>query len=383
MRYAHPFFTALPPDERPANYSPYGQRMTDWISQNLGEIPPPRIADPVLDLADVIGQPSVDEIAATGSLKFHAVGDTGQTSVNGMEEQVSDQMAKDYTVGQDALNPAFFLHLGDVIYNAGKDALYTDEFYRQYINYPGKILAVPGNHDGEITPLDKTPLEAFKANFCADTPGVAPAAASAGILRETVTQPGVYYLLRAPFVDVVCMYSNIAEGPGSIVGAGNDTQQKTWLGSTLQSIAAERQNGSRKALVFAVHHPPYSGDGTVGTGQKGGSPGMLADFDEVCTAAGIEPDAVLSGHAHNYQRHTRVKTAGATPIPFIVAGCGGHGNQPAGTANGQQLGDTTYDKTFETYGYLLVTVTATELKTEFYELGQTGAPTDNYTVSLA
>ena len=49
---------------------------------------------------------------------------------------------------------------------------------------------------------------------------------------------------------------------------------------------------------------------------------MLADIDSACTAAGVWPHAVFSGHAHNYQRYTR--TVNSMQIPFLVAGCGGH-----------------------------------------------------------
>ena len=63
-------------------------------------------------------------------------------------------------------------------------------------------------------------------------------AADARVFRQTMMQPGVYYLLRCPFVDIVALYSNIAEGPGSIIGADGDTKQKDWLAATLMSIAA-------------------------------------------------------------------------------------------------------------------------------------------------
>jgi hypothetical protein len=31
---------------------------------------------------------------------------------------------------------------------------------------------------------------------------------------------------------------------------------------------------------------------------------MLADIGDACKKAGVEPDAVLAAHAHNYQRFT-------------------------------------------------------------------------------
>jgi Calcineurin-like phosphoesterase len=375
LRYAHPFFTATPPDQRPADFSPYGQRMASWIAQSFGPIPPPD-RDPVLQLADVIGADGVSEIETEGAIRFHAVGDTGRPDVHSNQEAVAQQMATDYSPAADGKNPAFFFHLGDVIYGPDKDQMYRDEFYRPYIDYPGKILAIAGNHDGEVFPnTDPDPLKAFKANFCAPTAVVPPIANDVRIFRETMTQPGVYYLIRAPFVDIVALYSNIAEGPGSIIGENGDTAQKDWLTKTLGTIADERKAGTRNALVLACHHPPYSNGG------HGGSPQMLSDFDDACSQAGVQPDAVLSGHAHNYQRHTR--TAGGQSIPFIVAGCGGHNDSSVDAASGQVDGDHSFDKSFKGFGYLLVTASPKTLQIDFHSLGETGDPFDSVTVDLS
>ena len=54
---------------------------------------------------------------------------------------------------QDAQNlpanrkPAFFYHLGDVVYFAGDISMYGDNFYQTYKDYPCFIVAIPGNHD--------------------------------------------------------------------------------------------------------------------------------------------------------------------------------------------------------------------------------------------
>ena len=221
---------------------------------------------------------------------------------------------------------------------------------------PGKIIAVPGNHDGEIFETDPVSLKAFLDNFCTKTPVLPPIAADVRIFRQTMIQPGVYFLLRAPFVDIVGLYSNWAEGPGSIVGANNDQKQKQWLATTLATISVERKGAARKALVFAMHHPPYCNGG------HGDSLDMLKDLDEACTRAGIQLDAVLSGHAHNYQRHTRYM--GTRKIPFIVAGTGGHAlahvDQPP-----KRDGDHSFDKALEGHGYLLLTVDPKKLRIEF------------------
>jgi hypothetical protein len=146
-------------------------------------------------------------------------------------------MKDDYAAAAGGRNPALFIHLGDVIYGHDKAKLYRDEFYRPYTTYPGKIIAIPGNHDGEtFAQTDPTPLKAFRGNFCAATATVPPIASDVRIFRETMTQPGVYWMLSAPFVNIIGLYSNVAEGPGSILGANNDKKQLRWLNKTLSQL---------------------------------------------------------------------------------------------------------------------------------------------------
>jgi calcineurin-like phosphoesterase family protein len=377
LRYAHPFFTAIPPAERAPDFSAFGQRMADWSATKLGPIPAPRTKTSVLELSDVVGAAAVAEITAVGAIRFHVVGDTGRNNAHGAPEAVSAAMSGDYKVGDDAHNPAFFFHLGDVVYGHDKEELYRDEFYRPYLIYPGKIIAVPGNHDGEVfRDTDPVSLQAFRDNFCTKTPVLPPIASDVAIFRQTMIEPGVYFLLRAPFVDIVGLYSNLLEQQGSIVGAGNDQKQTQWLATTLATISAERKRGSHKALVFAMHHPPYSNGG------HGDSPDMLRELDTACTGAGIQPDALLSGHAHNYQRYTRY--IGTREIPFIVAGCGGHDlahvDPPTGPP-GKRNGDHSFDKAFNGYGYLLLTVDPKKLRIEFTALEVT-RPYDAVEVTL-
>src|SRR5689334_13882668 len=123
---------------------------------NVGHIPTPW-KDPSITLADIPGAKS-----GAGALVFHAVGDTGQMSGR-EEEEIALAMAKDYDADP---APQFFLHLGDVMYGDNKDTKYIDEFYRPYGGYPGPIVAVPGNHDGEIkAKTDPVSLAAFWSNF--------------------------------------------------------------------------------------------------------------------------------------------------------------------------------------------------------------------------
>ena len=179
-----------------------------------------------------------------------------------------------------------------------------------------------------------------------------------------MTQPGVYWLLKAPFLNVIGLYSNIAEGPGDLRGGNGDNKQIQWLTKTLGALKKARDGGDESALVIATHHPPFS------EGGHGGSPDMLKQIDDACTATGIIPNAMLAGHSHNYQRYTRtVRFGGATgEVVYIVAGCGGHAASPVSTASGQNVGnDAVFQKSMRGYGYVLLTANSDQLVIEVFE----------------
>ena len=333
-------------------------QLLSHIQGNLQPIPAPKRAPQTMTLADVIGQQGSDEIAASGAISFHAVGDTGK-GANSPQGAVAEAMTTDYNMSKPAASPAFFFHLGDVIYGPNKDTAYRQEFYEPYMHYPGKIIAIAGNHDGEVFPkTDPTTLKAFQTYFCAPSQTVPPIAGT--IFRQTMNQPAAYWLLDAPYVQIVGLYSNTAENPGYISGAIPGQAQKTWLLATLKTLVQQRKAGSRKALVFATHHPPFSAGGTT----HSGSTQMLADIDGVCQQAGIMPDLYLSGHAHSYQYYLREPASQpGLEIPYIVAGTGGINDQKIAAATGQKTGDHTFLKSLQGYGYLLVQVASPDNKT--------------------
>lgn len=245
--------------------------------------------------------------------------------------------------------------MGDVIYGSSSDA-YLSEFYRPNMHYPGKIIAIPGNHDGE----SDAKIADFQKYFCASSQTVPPIAGS--IFRETMNQPGVYWCLDAPFVQIIGLYSNSAENPGFISGPQIGQVQKQWLVQTLKTLKAARGAGTRKALLFASHHPPYSSGGHSGSAQ------MLADIDDACNQAGIMPDAYFSGHAHSIQRYTRtVKFGGKTlGIPFVVSGCGGHGGQTVAPANKNSGNNPVYEFGYMGWGYTTAKITNTAITITSY-----------------
>jgi calcineurin-like phosphoesterase family protein len=377
-RFAHPFFTTAPPEQRPIAAKTGTRTMSAFAVAKLGPVPPPSRV-PVMDLSEIIGQPGVDEIKAAGAIRFHAVGDTGRNGGDPTpQEQIAEAMTSDYDPAAQGRNPALLIHLGDVIYGQDKANLYRDEFYRPYMKYPGKIVAIPGNHDGEIfARTDPKSLQAFLDNFCAPTAAVPKIASDVRIFRETMTQPAVYWLLSAPFVNIIGLYSNIAEGPGSLLGTNNDNKQLQWLDKTLSKL---KQTADNRALVIATHHPPFSSGGHSPSKQ------MLEQIDKVCAANKIVPHAMLAGHSHNYQRYTRTTDlgTGAVKIPYIVAGCGGHAESAVTSASGQQMGETVFEKSMQGYGYLTMTVDAQQLVIEMFETtGGVKRSFDKVTVDVA
>jgi hypothetical protein len=352
----------------------------------LQPIPRPRRLPPVMGLDEVIGAAAVQDVEANGQIVFHAVGDTGRGG-HSAQTAVVDAMTLDFHRPNPADHPAFWFHLGDVIYGHNKELLFRDQFYGPNQDYPAKIVAIPGNHDGEVfANTDPKSLAAFQENFVAAERVVLPIAGSQ--TREAMTQPGVYFLLECPFVRILGLYSNVAENPGYLSGGKAGKDQKDFLVSQLEAIAAKRKNGDTDALIVAVHHPPYSGGG------HSGSQEMLADLDDAFHKAKIAPDVVLAAHAHNYQRYTRdfPLAGGSMEIPFLVAGGGGHGLTPIRTGPDRQpvqtplegdTGDHRLMQYYNGYGYLLVTATRKIVTLDFHPVpSDCDAPLDSVTVDL-
>jgi len=374
-RYAHPFFLPVPPSER----EPFDGhiQITGWSKAQLGPIPRVR-KNGRMDLSDLIGRAGSREVEALGEIRFHALGDTGVGHASAAQT-VADDMAIDYKAGAGAVNPAFLFHLGDIIYGNDKQSHYVERFYSPYKHYPGKIIAIPGNHDGEaLSKQDEPSLHAFHENFCATKTAVPKAAARSGIYRETMPQPGVYWLLETPFLRIIGLYSNWLENPGFLEGIAKnktDTSQVEWLERTLHSLS---NSHNKKGLIIATHHPPYSKSG------HSGSPDLNASIDGACEKAGVYPDLVLSAHAHNYQRYTR-HIAGKQ-IPYVVAGTGGMPRQPIIPANGQPVEGSpgvTYEAAVSALGYLYITASLQQIQVEFWRLGaERTRPSDSARINL-
>ena len=140
------------------------------------------------------------------------------------------------------------------------------------------------------------------------------------------------FAFDAPFVRIICLFSNALEDPGVISSEGGHwpgvpDYQLEFLETQLTKVKTDNYKG---AVLLAVHHPPFSfaeksRKPTIG-GSHGSSGNMLHPIDTICAKVGVYPHALLSGHAHNYQRYSRTVHLNGKDydVPFIVCGDGGH-----------------------------------------------------------
>jgi acid phosphatase type 7 len=278
-------------------------------------LPPPLGKPPFhFDLSQLLHQDEVDKIAKS-KLVFHTVGDTGDERGKEMDF-VATMMIQDYDNSADGEVPAFFYHLGDVVYFAGDIQGYGENFYETYAEYPGLIVSIPGNHDcqpddpqdGPVDP-HKVPLDGWVQNFMSPDP------TRLGSLKTTSSRtqmdlPNVYWTFTTPLATIIGLFSNVSETEAEL-----RQDQIDWFKGELTVAPAD------KALIVAIHHPPFSGD-TEHAGSTVAEKVLFESFAET----GKYPHLILSGHVHNYQRFTVEQNFNGKTleIPCVVAGAGGY-----------------------------------------------------------
>ena len=115
-------------------------------------------------------------------------------------------------------------------------------------------------------------------------------------------------------------------GPGFLTGANGDDSQTKWLLATLKKIKARprRRPTSRKALIVAVHHPPYSNGGHCRQSRRSwprSTPPPTPPGSWPTSSSPATPTTTRGTPATiNFQGRPM-------EIPFLVAGCGGHNDQ--------------------------------------------------------
>jgi hypothetical protein len=262
------------------------------------------------DLSKLLSAGDVARIR-NGSLVFHTVGDTGDARGR-QQDFVSALMTQDSDSLPDDKKPAFFYHLGDVVYFAGDIDKYGANFYETYTDYPGFIVAITGNHDcqpddpqdGPVDPK-KVPFDGWVKNFMSKDP------AKLGSLKTNSSRtqmdlPNVFWTFTTPLATIIGLCSNVGETEGEF-----HQDQINWFRGELAAADPSL------ALIVTVHHPPFSGD----VEHAGSSVVEQVLFDSF-SATKRYPHLILSGHVHNYQRFTNVVQG--KQIPCVVTGAGGY-----------------------------------------------------------
>lgn len=339
-------------------------------------LPPPNGSAPYrFDLSQLLTAADLAAIKSAGVLVCHAVGDTGD--FRGQEQDfVAALMTADVENSAADRIPAFFYHLGDVVYFAGDIDKYGNNFYETYKDYPGFIVAIPGNHDcqpddpqdGPVDPTKK-PLDGFVQNFMAQDPS-APGSLKTGASRTQMDLPNVYWTFTTPFATFIGLFSNVGETEAEI-----HPDQVNWFQGELNAA------DPNLPLIVTIHHPPFSGDS-----EHSGSSVAYNVLFKAFAATKRYPNLILSGHVHNYQRFTHVLPAipGNHQIPLVVAGAGGYSKLgKLHKLNGQypsvplQIGtDLTleqYDQ--DNFGFLRLEISKTQILGTYYSAPYTAGAT--------
>lgn len=245
-------------------------------------------------------------ISKAKKMTLHVLGDSGGVQDGEFQSSVADQMIAQLKAA-DPASPQFCYHVGDVVYFTGMHDDYYAQFYEPYSAYPVPILAIPGNHDGEVDdPSKQTSLDGWVGYFMQTHPDVDPISKDAP--RVGLDLPNVYWTLDTPYATFIGMYTNVPEH-GSI-----DSVQQQWVTNEFASAPKDR------ALILALHHPIYSFDI-----YHSGSSRMADILENAIRDTGRVPNLLLSGHVHDYQRIEKTISPDG-PTPFIVSGNGGYHN---------------------------------------------------------
>ena len=286
----------------------------------------------------------------TGAMTFHMVGCSGDPELTGPGLAVAGGMASQISgPASPAVAPSFLYHLGDIAYtesgSAMTGALWNTQFYAQYAAYkdcngPLPIFSIAGNHDGNTGTAPDTEIAHFLENMCGTAGTVSPDN-QADPARTESTLPYPYWRLDTPLAWIIGLYANVSNGgvldDPTAYSDPTKGPQYAWLVEQLSWCKAQNAGGAAKAILLALHYPPYNGTidfkerGNPTYGDNKSYPnavpiGMV--LQEAFAQAGQIPDAIFSAHAHLYQRITVAYADGSDEtvqqVPCFIVGCGGH-----------------------------------------------------------
>lgn len=227
----------------------------------------------------------VDTAPPRGSrprIRAWLVGDSG--TGDSRQAAVRDAMLR--FVGAD--RPQLYLHVGDMAYDAGTTAEFTDNFFTPYASILRNTVTWPaiGNHEGSTSDSASESGPYYDAY-------VLPRAAEAGGVASGTE---AYYSFDWGNAHFIVLDSH--ESPRTPGGA-----MLSWLRRDLEATDQEW-------VIAYWHHPPYT-KGSHDSDDESQLIEMRENALPILEAAGV--DLVLAGHSHIYERSFLLDGAYATP----------------------------------------------------------------------
>ena len=301
-------------------------------------------------------------ITDAATVQFVMFGDCGGVSDPNPQNLVANAILSLRQSG--AINPAFALLVGDLVYFNGDPAQWAPQFYEPYCHSLGgvPIIAFPGNHDGDASDgIPGSGIASFLANMCTPSPKIPPGDPTFEYARHTQTLPSCDWALELEALTIIAVWTNVPSG-GDLY-----PEQTAFLTAQLKAARP------KIPVMVGVHHPPYSVDA-----HHGGSAKIGQAIDACIAAAGRCPDIVASGHVHDFQH--LVRTYQGWKIPYIVSGNGGYHNlhnlASDATAGLQVDPETVFNYGDDTnYGFCIITAGGGKISGEYVSIGKDGTIT--------
>ncbi len=217
-------------------------------------------------------------------VRFWIIGDGGTAR----EPQAAVHEAMRKAVESEKRPLDFWLHVGDMAYNTGRDNEFQTRFFEMYESTLRNKVCWPamGNHEGG-TSNGKTGIGPYYDAYVVPTRGQA-----GGVASGTEA----YYSFDYANIHFICLDSHdLSRKPGDPMAS--------WLKADLEKAKSDW-------LVAFWHHPPYT-KGSHDSDKEADLTEMRKLIMPIIEAGGV--DLVLTGHSHIYERSMLMDGAYATP----------------------------------------------------------------------
>ena len=215
--------------------------------------------------------------------RFWVLGDGG--TGRSAQAAVHDALVK--TVAAEKKPLDFWIHVGDMAYNSGRDTEFQTRFFEMYEpTLRNKVCwASMGNHEG-ATSSGKTGIGPYYDAYVLPTRGE-----TGGVASGTEA----YYSFDFANIHFICLDSHdLSRKPGDPMAS--------WLKADIEKAKADW-------LIAFWHHPPYT-KGSHDSDKEADLTEMRKLIMPIIEAGGV--DVVLTGHSHIYERSMLMDGAYAT-----------------------------------------------------------------------